>query len=216
MARAARSLPQKINLVGKYCRLEPLKEFTHGQSLWNNAGKYNSLWTYMFDGPFSDEKEFRAWLKARETHATRHYYTIIDTEFAEPLGMLCLMDCNLDHATCEIGGIFFSPKLQKTRIATEAIYLVSNYAFNLDYRRFQWKCHNENESSKHAALRFGFTFEGIFKNHMILKGKSRDTAFFSIIQSEWPEHKKAFEMWLNERNFDHEGRQIKRLEDFRN
>jgi len=210
----AKSLPHKIDLIGKYSRLEPLSDSLHGHSLWINAGSQKDVWTYMIDGPFASENEFRAWLKNRELHATRYYYTIIDIKSNEPLGALCLMDCDLNHATCEIGGIFFSPKLQRTRIATEAIYLLSNHAFDLNYRRLQWKCNIKNEASHRAALRFGFTFEGILKNHMILKGESRDSAFFSIINSDWLLYKSAFEKWLKEENFDLE-QQKKRLEDFR-
>ena len=212
---AAKSLPQKINLIGKYCRLEPLNESSHGNSLWTNAGSCNELWDYMIDGPFETEEKFRTWLKTRENNNIRHYYTIIDLKSGEPLGTLCLMDCHIEYATCELGGIFFSPKLQRSRIATEAIYLLSKHAFTLNYRRLQWKCNINNEASKRAALRFGFIFEGILKNHMILKGKNRDTAFFSIIDSNWPERKSAFKNWLNEENFNKEGQQKQRLEDFR-
>jgi RimJ/RimL family protein N-acetyltransferase len=211
----AKSLPQKINLLGKYCRLEPLLESIHGESLWKNAGSHDDLWIYMMDGPFNTEEEFRTWLKTRENNNIRHYYTIIDLKSGEPLGALCLMDCNLEHATCELGGIFFSPKLQRTRIATEAIYLLSNHAFTLGYRRLQWKCNVKNEASHRAVLRFGFIFEGILKNHMILKGQNRDKAFFSIIDNNWPTHKSSFEQWLNEENFNKEGQQKQRLEDFR-
>ncbi len=212
---SAKSLPQKINLSGKYCRLEPLNDSIHGNLLWKNTGSFNELWDYMIDGPFHGEEEFRTWLKTRENNNIRHYYAIIDLKSNEALGAFCLMDCHLEYATCELGGIVFSPKLQKTRIATEAIYLLSKYAFDLNYRRLQWKCNIQNEASKRAANRFGFTFEGILKNHMILKGKNRDTAVFSIINNDWPTYKSAFENWLNEENFDKEGWQKKRLEDFR-
>jgi RimJ/RimL family protein N-acetyltransferase len=213
MLKASKSLPQKIDLAGQYCRLEYLRESLHSNSLWLSAGKYEDIWTYLLDGPWHDENQFHNWIKTCESHQIRHYYAIIDLQSEQALGALCLLDCNIANATTEIGGIFFSPQLQKTRIATEAVFILSNYAFELGYRRLQWKCNTENEASKKAAKRFGFTSEGLLRQHMITKGKSRDTALFSVIDKEWPKRKMSFEKWLDEKNFNDDGKQRLKLED---
>ncbi len=216
MVKPAKSLPQKVVLEGKYCRLEPLDVAKHGDDLWLETGSDDEIWTYLSSGPCNSNKDFLKWLESYENNPSRFYYAISDHR-QKYLGAFCLMDCDLQNATIEIGGIFFSKKLQKTTIASEAVFLLSCYAFeDLAVRRLQWKCHTENEPSKKAAKRFGFVFEGIIRNHWITKGKSRDSALFSIIESEWPTRKKEFESWLDEKNFDAEGKQIKRLEDFRN
>lgn len=215
MSQSAKSLPQKITHHGKYCRLEPLDSKVHGKDLWLAIGKHEELWTYLFSGPFADEKSFFEWLKICENHSQRCYFSILNNA-GKALGALCLIDADLTNSTIEIGGISFSRELQKTRIASEAIFLLGRYVFTeLGFRRFQWKCHIENIASQKAAQRFGFQKEGILRNHMIVKNKSRDSVFFSIIIDEWPNCQKAFEMWLDEGNFDAMGMQKKRLKDFR-
>jgi RimJ/RimL family protein N-acetyltransferase len=208
-------IPKKIILPAKYCRLEPLLESSHGEDLWNEFRHNDEIWDYLFYGPWKDEKEFRQWLKEREIDQNRIYYTIIEPNSNKALGAFCLLDTDLKNASTEIGGIIFSPKLQKTRIATEAVFCLMNYAFDLGFRRLQWKCNNENDASKKAARRFGFKEEGLLRQHMIVKGKNRDSLFFSIIDSQWPELKESFEKWLDEKNFDENGRQKIRLENFR-
>lgn len=205
----AKSSPQIIQFHGKYCHLEPLNDLRHGADLWSNIQDHPEIWDYMMDGPFADENQFRTWLKNRESHKSRTYYSIISNNSV--LGAFCLMDADLTHSTIEIGGIFFSPKLQKTRIATEAIFLLMNHAFDLGFRRLQWKCNQKNEASKKAAERFGFKFEGVLRQHMILKGQNRDTAFFSILDHEWPTIKSGFENWLDDKNFDELGIQKTKL-----
>jgi|LauGreSBDMM110SN_4_FD.fasta_scaffold18002_3 RimJ/RimL family protein N-acetyltransferase len=215
MTKPAKSLPEKIIHQGKYCRLEPINTKNHSKDLWLHAGCDEEVWTYLSNGPFADEQSFSDWLKLCENHPSRTYYSIIDQN-SSALGAFCLMDYDLNHATVELGGIFFSKKLQKTTIATEAVYLLSRYAFeNLAFRRLQWKCHVENQPSEKAAKRFGFKEEGILRNHWIVKGKSRDSKFFSIIESEWSDRQSAFEKWLDEKNFDKEGKQKQKLEEFR-
>lgn len=216
MPQAAKSLPQKIDLSGKYCRLEPLNEAAHGKDLWNLAGSYTDVWTHLLNGPWTDEQEFLQWIKFCENHPSRTYYAIVNLKSGIALGALSLIDCNLEHASGEIGGIFFSPQLQKTTIATEAVYLLSRYFFDdLGNRRLYWKCDANNAASEKAALRFGFTFEGTFRQHMIIKGKNRDSMFFSILDGEWDGCREAFEQWLDEENFDASGMQKVRLEDLR-
>lgn len=211
MDSKATLIPQKINLTGKYCRLEPLNDSIHGSNLWSSTMGHDYIWDYMLDGPWPNETQFRHWLKERETHPSRVYYAIIDPKSNSALGALCLMDCDLKNKTTEVGGIFFSPQLQKTTIATESIFLLMNYAFEIGYRRLQWKCNDLNQASKKAAQRFGFTQEGLFRQHMIVRGKNRDSAFFSILDSEWSNKKLAFERWLNENNFDEQGIQKTKL-----
>lgn len=216
MPKAAKSLPQKIDLIGKYCRLEPLKEAAHGTDLWNLAGKYEDVWTHLLNGSWKDEQEFLDWIKFCENHPSRTYYAIIDLKSGAALGALSLIDCNLEHGSGEIGGIFFSPQLQKTTLATEAVYLLSRYFFDiLGNRRLYWKCNANNKASEKAALRFGFIFEGTFRQHMIVRGKNRDSMFFSILDGEWMKCREAFEKWLDESNFDEAGMQKVRLEDLR-
>lgn len=216
MPKAAKSLPQKIDLTGKYCRLEPLNEAAHGKDLWNLAGSCEDVWTHLLNGPWTDEQEFFNWLNFCENHPSRTYYAIINLQSGIALGALSLIDCNLEHATGEIGGIFFSPQLQKTTLATEAVYLLSRYFFeDLGNRRLYWKCNANNKASEKAALRFGFIFEGTFRQHMIVKGKNRDSMFFSIVDGEWGKCCEAFEKWLDEKNFDETGMQKVRLEDLR-
>lgn len=217
MIQPAKSLPQRIILAGKYCRLEPLDVAKHGDDLWLETGKDDEIWSYLPFGPWKNRDHFFEWLKLwSDDNKSRCYYTIVDQN-NKSLGALCLMDFNQDHATIELGGVFFSRKLQKTTIATEAVFLLSNYTFeNLGFRRLQWRCNTKNISSEKAAKRFGFIFEGTLRNHWIVKGESRDSHFFSITDSEWPTRKKEFESWLDEKNFSADGKQIKRLEDFRN
>ncbi|NBV05799.1 MAG: N-acetyltransferase [Proteobacteria bacterium] len=215
MIAPAKSLPEKIIHQGKYCRLEPINSKTHGKDLWLYAGSDEEVWTYLSNGPFANEQLFFDWLKFCENHPTRTYYSVIDKN-ENALGALCLMDYQLEHASVELGGIFFSKKLQRTTIATEAVYLLSRYAFeDLAFRRLQWICNVNNKPSEKAALRFGFKEEGILRNHWIVRGQSRDSKFFSIIESEWKERRDAFEKWLAEENFDAEGKQKKRLEEFK-
>lgn len=199
-------------LVGRYCTLEPLNIQKHGNDLWISIKDHEDIWQYLLNGPYQNQESFFAWLKACENHKSRVYYTVVNNISQKSLGILCLIDCDFENKTTEIGGIVFSPILQKTTIATETIFLLTKYVFeDLKLRRLQWKCNNNNESSKKAALRFGFSFEGIHRQHMITKGKNRDTAFFSILDNEWPNIKSSFEKWLNPNNFDENGNQKTRL-----
>jgi RimJ/RimL family protein N-acetyltransferase len=142
-------------------------------------------------------------------------FAIVDKADGKAKGHLWLMEIRPDQGVFEVGYITYSPVLQKTRVATEAIHLCGDYGFSLGYRRFEWKCNNLNEPSKRAALRFGFRYEGLFRQHMVVKGRNRDTAWFSILDSEWPAVNAAFEAWLDPANFDSDGHQKARLESFR-
>jgi RimJ/RimL family protein N-acetyltransferase len=205
-------LPQRIILSGQYCRLEPVDIINHGTDLWRVLQGQNEVWKYLLDGPFDDEKSFLDWLGLCKNNQNRIYFAVIDLKSNQALGVLSLIDANKTHATVEAGGIVYSPALQKTTAATEAIYLLAKYVFDiLSYRRFCWKCNNKNKASKKAALRFGFVFEGLFRQHMIVKKQNRDTAYFSILDNEWPSRKLSFEKWLDPKNFDESGKQKEKL-----
>ncbi len=158
-------------------------------------------------GPFADEAAFRDWLASRPALEDPYSYAIIDAG-GRAVGIATLMEIRPAAGVIEVGNIVYTPLLQRTPLGTEAQYLLAKYAFeDLGYRRYEWKCNALNAPSRRAAARYGFTFEGIFRQHMIIKGRNRDTAWFSIIDSEWPGRKAAFERWLDPANFDKDGRQ---------
>jgi RimJ/RimL family protein N-acetyltransferase len=204
----ARGLPRRDVFQGRTARLEPLDEARHGAALWQAVQGEDSLWSFMAYGPWRDETSFRAWLKERQTLADPLYFAVVDTATGEAAGCVTLMRFDQPNGVIEVGHIFFSPRLQRTPAASESIYLLARHVFDdLGYRRFEWKCDEGNRRSKHAALRFGFSFEGVFRQHMIIKGRNRDTAWFSMLDSEWPMRSQAFERWLAAENFDDGGYQ---------
>jgi RimJ/RimL family protein N-acetyltransferase len=151
-------------------------------------------------------------MQAKATSEDPLFFAIVDRATETAAGRATLMRIDPAHRVIEVGGIIYTPALQRSRGATEAMYLFARYIFeNLGYRRYEWKCNSLNEPSRRAALRLGFTFEGIFRQHMIIKQKSRDTAWFSMLDSEWPARKREFECWLDESNFDSDGKQKTRL-----
>ena len=206
--------PQRKNIEGAFVRLEPLSLEEHGDALWAGTGgmEHEDLWRYMPDGPFAQRAEFAAHLLAKSTAQDRVYYALVDQGSERALGHAALMRIEPQHRVIEVGNILYSPALQRTRGATEAMYLLARYVFEeLGYRRYEWKCNALNEPSRKAALRLGFTYEGLFRQHMIVKGQNRDTAWFSLLDSEWPARKAEFERWLHASNFDKIGRQISPL-----
>jgi len=187
----------------------------HAEQLFNafKINKDGSNWTYLSSNPFNEFEEFHAWLKSDCSGKDPIYYSIIDTKNSEAIGMASHLRIEPSIGVIEVGNIHFSPKLQKTRIATESMYLMMKRVFEeWGYRRYEWKCDNYNNPSKKAAIRLGFTFEGIFRQATIYKNRNRDTAWFSIIDTEWPVIKKKFENWLLPSNFDADGIQIKKLQ----
>ena len=155
------------------------------------------LWQYMFDPPPTDETDFRQNLAAKAAKTDQIFYTIVRNADALPLGIASLLRIEPAHRVIEVGNILYSPRLQRTPESTEGMYLMAKYVFeDLGYRRYEWKCNALNEPSRKAALRLGFTFEGIFRQHMIVKGENRDTAWFAMLDGEWPAVKSAFEKWL--------------------
>jgi RimJ/RimL family protein N-acetyltransferase len=199
--------PDAVTLAGRCGVVERLQPSKHGASLWNAVRGHDKLWTYMAYGPFADEAAFSDWLETRIAAADPYYYAVVDPS-GRAVGLATLMSIRPDMRVVEVGNIVLSPFLQRTVLATETQYLLARYAFEaLRYRRYEWKCDALNAASRRAALRFGFTFEGIFRDHMIVKGRSRDTAWFSITEEEWPVRKAAFERWLAPENFAADGTQ---------
>jgi RimJ/RimL family protein N-acetyltransferase len=207
--------PGPVMLEGRFGRVEKLEAARHGPALWETFKGRPDLWTYSSSGPFATEESFREWIAQREALADPHYYAVVDRA-GRALGVATLMEIRPATRVVEVGHIVYGPVLQRSPLATEAQYLLARHVFEaLGYRRYEWKCHALNAASRRAALRFGFVFEGIFRQHMIVKGRTRDTAWFSMLDGEWPRVRAAFEQWLDPENFDAEGRQRRRLEDIR-
>jgi RimJ/RimL family protein N-acetyltransferase len=203
--------PERVTLPGRHVKIVPLDAAAQAPALYAGS-KDAALWRYLFNGPYTDQADFRAWLEAREKSEDPLFFTILDARTSAPRGYCSLMRIEPAHRVIEVGNILYLPHLQRTVGATEAMYLLARYVFeDLQYRRYEWKCDALNAPSRRAALRLGFTFEGIFRQHMIVKGKNRDTAWFSMLDTEWPERKRAFEEWLSPTNFDPEGNQRKSL-----
>ncbi len=207
--------PSRAPLRGDTVVLEPLDPVRHGHELFTAAQGADETWTYLPYGPFSSERDFIAWLEERAPLDDPLTFAIVDRASGRASGVASLMSIVPEHGVIEIGHIWLSPALQKTRQATEAIYLMAKQAFELGYRRLEWKCDEQNAASRRAAERFGFVFEGIFRNHRVVKGRNRDTAWYSITDAEWPSRNAAFEVWLAPANFDEEGRQRRSLAELR-
>lgn len=202
--------PGPVTLQGRYGRVEKLAG-AHAAALWEAVKGHERLWTYMHSGPFADAATLAAWLESRTALDDPYFYAILD-HGGRACGMAALLNIRPEHRVIEVGHIVYAPALQHTPLGTEAQYLLARYAFEtLRYRRYEWKCDALNAPSRRAALRYGFTFEGIFRQHMIVKGRSRDTAWFAMLDSEWPMRKANFERWLAPENFAADGRQISSL-----
>jgi RimJ/RimL family protein N-acetyltransferase len=205
-------LPRPVALHGRTVMLEPLDKVRHAADLWNAVRGHDGLWTWLFDGPFASESAFTSDIQAKQAATDRIFYALISAEIGAAAGYASFLRIEPAHGVIEVGNILLSPVLQRTTAATEAMYLMARHVFeDLGYRRYEWKCNALNLPSRRAALRLGFTFEGIFRQHMVVKGHSRDTAWFSMLDHEWPARKAAFEAWLAPSNFDAEGRQVTSL-----
>ena len=207
--------PERVTLKGRWITLTPLDPSAHAQALYegsNGDAQREAVWDYLFDGPYASFDEFRANLEAKARSADPMFFTIIDNATGRAVGYQTFLRIEPAHRVIEVGNIMYTPAMQRTAGATEAQYLFAAYVFDtLGYRRFEWKCHNLNEPSKRAAERFGFTFEGIFRQHMVAKGRNRDTAWFAIIDADWPRLKAGYERWLSPENFDESGQQKSKL-----
>ena len=205
-ATAARR-PEPVTLDGRYGRVERLAQH-HDAALWKAVDGHDPTWTYMSGyGPFADFAAFSQWLAGRLTLDDPYSYAIVDRS-GRAVGIATLMEIRPAMRVIEVGHIVYSPALQRTPLGTEAQYLLARYAFEtLGYRRYEWKCNALNAPSRRAALRYGFAFESILRQHMIAKGRNRDTAYYSMLDSEWPARKAAFQRWLAPENFDADGKQ---------
>jgi RimJ/RimL family protein N-acetyltransferase len=199
--------PSPVVLEGRYGRLEKLGA-QHAHTLWEAVRDHDHIWIYMSSyGPFADSKTFHDWVVSRTALEDPYSYAIISPP-GHCVGIATLMDIRPAARSVEVGHIVYSPALQRTPLGTEAQYLLARYAFEtLGNRRYEWKCNSLNAPSRRAALRYGFVFEGILRQHTIAKGRSRDTAYFSMLDSEWPARKAAFERWLAPDNFDAHAKQ---------
>jgi len=213
-----RPAPAPVVLEGRYARLEPLDPVRHADGLFAalmNGATAAEGHLYLFETVMS-RADFQVWIEAKAKRTDIQCHVVIDRKTGRIGGRQDFMRIDTAHGVIEIGSIHWGPSIARSAVATEALFLHANHAFEaLGYRRYEWKCHNGNAPSKRAALRFGFTYEGLFRQHMVAKGRNRDTAWFSIIDGEWPALKAAYEAWLDPANFDADGRQKRRLEDCR-
>ena len=204
-----RPFPSPTPMAGRYCRLEKLDAARHAAQLFEALSEApdGRDWTYMFAGPFADLGSYRSYLQRDQEKRDPQHYAIFD-ERGRAAGTAALLRVEPAHGVIEVGHITYAPKLQRSRAGTEAMYLLMRRAFDeLGYRRYEWKCDALNAPSRRAAERYGFRYEGIFRQAIVYKGRSRDTAWYSIIDSEWPLIRAAFEAWLSPDNFDAGGTQ---------
>jgi RimJ/RimL family protein N-acetyltransferase len=213
---AVRPRPPARVLVGRSCRLEPLDAARHGDDLFraNSADNVGRMWTYLPYGPFEDIGSYRTWLEGVAGNQETIFFAIVSQEHGRAVGVAAFLRIQPLDGSIEVGHVAFSPELQGTTAATEAMVLMMTTAFDdLGYRRYEWKCDSLNAPSHRAALRLGFVYEGTFRQATVVKGRNRDTAWLSVTDKEWPPLKAAFEEWLAPDNFDHEGRQRLALSD---
>jgi RimJ/RimL family protein N-acetyltransferase len=205
-----------VALRGRYVTVEPLDAARHTVALWDAVNGHDGVWTWLSDGPYATQADLRRALAEKEASTNAVFLAIVPEDSAgtrPAAGYASFMRIEPAHGVVEVGNILLSPVLQRTRAATEAMYLMARHVFDdLGYRRYEWKCNAENLPSRQAALRLGFSFEGIFRQHMVIKNRNRDTAWFAMLDREWPARKRAFERWLDPANFDAERRQRTRLE----
>lgn len=202
-------------MTGRYGRLEPLAQSTHALSLFREFQKdpMERGWTYLPYGPFDRQESFETWIDTSCLSNDPLFFSIIDGMSGKAIGVASYLNIHPSIGSIEVGHIHYSPALQRTRLATEAMYLMMKHVFDLGYRRYEWKCNALNRPSRDAALRLGFSFEGIFRQHLVVKGRNRDTAWYACIDKEWPDLRTAYEAWLQPENFDDDGRQYRRLSD---
>lgn len=206
------SLPRRAPMEGRTVTLEPLDAQRHAAPLWQAVRGHDELWAWLFDGPYATERELRSDLERKHAAADRVFFAIVPRALGHAAGYASYLRMEPAHGVIEVGNILMSPALQRTTAATEAMYLMARHVFDdLGYRRYEWKCNAENAPSRRAAQRYGFTFEGIFRQHMVVKDRNRDTAWFAMLDHEWPNRKAAFETWLAPQNFDAEGKQLRPL-----
>jgi RimJ/RimL family protein N-acetyltransferase len=215
-----------VTLHGRYVTLEPLDADRDSADLWEAVRGHDELWTWLSDGPYASEADLYRALAEKQASSSALFFAILPAEIGQAspgpdvlasrpvraAGYASYMRIEPAHGVVEVGNILLTPVLQRTRAATEAMYLMASHVFEqLGYRRYEWKCNAENEPSRRAALRLGFSFEGIFRQHMVIKDHNRDTAWFAMLDYEWPMRRRNFEEWLAPANFDRLGVQRNRL-----
>jgi RimJ/RimL family protein N-acetyltransferase len=213
-----RQRPERQPMDGRYVRLEPLDAARHGDGLFeaSSTPDKDSRFRWLYDHAPQDRADFQPWLDKAAASDDPLYFAVIDKASGGVAGRQSFMRIDTANGVIEIGNILWNGLVARKPAATEALYLFARHAFdNLGYRRFEWKCNAENEPSRSAALRFGFSFEGVFRQHLIVKGRNRDTAWFAMIDKEWPTIGRALEEWLDPENFDSEGQQKRRLGEIR-
>jgi RimJ/RimL family protein N-acetyltransferase len=210
-----RPRPSREPMTGRLCRVEPLDPARHAVQLFsaNAADATGANWTYLAYGPFDRYDDYAQWMTHACASDDPFFHAIVERDSGRAVGVASLMRIDQANGVIEIGHINFSPLLQRSSAATEAIYLMMRRVFELGYRRFEWKCDALNVPSRAAALRFGFSFEGVFRQHVVVKGRNRDTAWYAMIDNEWPALDAAYRRWLDPANFDADGRQLTRLGD---
>ena len=209
--------PPRTSMVGQYCRLELLDIDRHASDLFEafSADKLGGIWTYLFTEPFETEESLRVWMADACLGDDPLFHAVIDNKTDKAVGFATFMRIDPVMGVIEVGNINFAPALQRTPAATEAMFLMMQRVFNeLGYRRYEWKCDNLNALSHKAAKRLGFKYEGLFRQALVYKGRNRDTAWFSIINTEWPAIETAMKAWLSAENFDAQGQQRQTLGDF--
>ncbi len=207
------AFPERAEMRGNYAVLEPLRAAEHAAALFEANRADDRIWDYLFEAPFHSEAAYFKYVKSIEEKPDQVFYAVRDRTTGKIGGMLSLMRIDTTMGVIEVGNINFAPQLQRTRAATEAIYLLMDWVFGAGYRRFEWKCNALNAPSRRAAERFGFSYEGIFRQALVIKGRNRDTAWFAMTDQDWPAAKAAYGTWLAPENFDAQGQQKERLGD---
>lgn len=207
--------PQRLVIEGRYCRLVPLEPELHAADLFELTCVEGdeSTWTYMHYGPFSSLESFRTWMTDYCRTGDRLFYAIVGCRDGRPKGFACYHRIDPDNGSIEVGNVYYGPSLRRTAAATEAMYLMMFEAFYMGYRRYEWKLDALNIPSHKAARRFGFTFEGTFRQGHVYKGRNRDISWYSMLDSEWNWLQRAYEEWLDPHNFDNRGKQRSKLEE---
>jgi RimJ/RimL family protein N-acetyltransferase len=210
-----RPAPPRAPMEGRYARLEPLDPVRHGPSIHaaNATDTAGSMWRWLPYGPFATEAEWREWAIPMAASPDPLFFSILDRATGGAVGVASYLAIEPAHGSIEVGHIAYSPVLQRTPAATDAMYLMMRTAFELGYRRYEWKCDSLNGPSRAAAQRLGLSYEGVFRQHRVVKGHNRDSAWYAAVDSEWPALRAAFERWLDPANFDGDGRQRERLSD---
>lgn len=217
-AWTSRQPPCSEPMEGRYVRLEPLDAASHGDALFaaSMTGDAEERFRWLYDVPTDDRDDFQLWLDKAAGSVDPLYFVVVDKASGAVGGRQTFMRTDTANGVTEIGSILWNPPVARMPAATEALFLFARHIFDdLGYRRFEWKCNALNAPSRRAALRFGFDFEGIFRQHLVVKGENRDTAWYAMIDKDWPTIRRAFEEWLDPTNFDREGRQKRRLDDIR-